>query len=168
MRNKMTGGTRGLKFAAILPFLVSLFACRGTIDLAAEANRIRALESEWVEAVKSNDVARFVSYYADDASVFAPNAPIATGQAAIRKLYESLMRAPGFSLTFKSDKVVITNAADMAHTQGAYRLTMNDAQGRPQVEIGKFVVVWRKQADGAWKVFADIFNSDFPAASRVQ
>jgi len=29
---------------------------------------------------------------------------------------------------------------------------------------GKFVVVWKKQADGAWKIVADIWNSDMPPA----
>ena len=28
---------------------------------------------------------------------------------------------------------------------------------------GKFVEVWKKQADGQWKVVADMFSSDLPA-----
>ena len=34
----------------------------------------------------------------------------------------------------------------------------------PVADRGKFVEVWKKQADGKWKVVADIFNSDLPAA----
>jgi ketosteroid isomerase-like protein len=31
-------------------------------------------------------------------------------------------------------------------------------------EKGKYVTVYKKQADGGWKAVADIFNADAPAA----
>jgi ketosteroid isomerase-like protein len=33
---------------------------------------------------------------------------------------------------------------------------------------GKFVVVWKKQTDGAWMIVADIWNSDLPAATAAK
>ena len=48
---------------------------------------------------------------------------------------------------------------------GMYQLTMKDSQGNPVNDRGKFVEVWKKQADGKWKVEADIFNSDLPVAA---
>jgi ketosteroid isomerase-like protein len=39
-------------------------------------------------------------------------------------------------------------------------LTKNDAGGKPVTTKGKYVVVWKKQADGKWKVIEDIDNPD--------
>ena len=42
-------------------------------------------------------------------------------------------------------------------------MTVNDAKGKPVTDRGKYVEAWKKQADGAWKVVEDIYNSDLPA-----
>jgi ketosteroid isomerase-like protein len=39
---------------------------------------------------------------------------------------------------------------------------MKDPDGKPMKDRGKFIEVWKKQADGKWKVVADMFNSDIP------
>jgi ketosteroid isomerase-like protein len=41
-------------------------------------------------------------------------------------------------------------------------LTTPDPAGKPVTDRGKYVTIWKKQADGSWKVIADIFNSDLP------
>jgi ketosteroid isomerase-like protein len=43
---------------------------------------------------------------------------------------------------------------------------VNDAAGNPVTVRGKWVGVWKKQADGQWKLVADIGNSDGPPASE--
>jgi ketosteroid isomerase-like protein len=37
---------------------------------------------------------------------------------------------------------------------------MNDKSGKPVTETEKYAVTWKKQADGKWKVIADIWNTD--------
>ena len=39
---------------------------------------------------------------------------------------------------------------------------INDANGNPIEDKGKYIEIWRKQKDGKWKCIADIFNSDIP------
>ena len=122
---------------------------------------IRAVEADWLKAAKAKDLSGFVSFYAEDAALMAPNAPVATG-AAIQQSLGQLFALPGFSLTFESTKIVVAGSGDLAYTQGRYELTFNDDQGRPATDKGKYVNVFRKQANDAWKVTADIFNSDNP------
>jgi ketosteroid isomerase-like protein len=61
--------------------------------------------------------------------------------------------------------VEVARAGDMAYVLGTYQLTMTDPQGNPVNDHGKFVEVWKKQADGKWKAVADTFNSDLPPSA---
>ena len=45
---------------------------------------------------------------------------------------------------------------------------VNDPQGKPVNDRGKYVVVWKKQSDGNWKAVADIINSDLPLTTSAQ
>ena len=74
----------------------------------------------------------------------------------------SMMRTPGFDLTFVPEQIIVSSSGDMALDRGTYRLTIAPG-GKAQVDTGKYVVVWRK-IGGEWKVAADIFNSDLPAS----
>ena len=40
---------------------------------------------------------------------------------------------------------------------------MSPPAGDPVQDIGKYIVVYRRQANGAWQAVADIFNSDQPS-----
>jgi len=46
---------------------------------------------------------------------------------------------------------------------GTYELSETDANGKPMVDKGKYLEIWKKQADGSWKCVADMFNTDLPS-----
>ena len=51
---------------------------------------------------------------------------------------------------------------DYAIETGNYELTATPKGGKPVTEKGKYITVWKKQADGSWKIYRDIANSDSP------
>lgn len=53
-----------------------------------------------------------------------------------------------------------SEAGDLGYTLGTWRSTRYTAEGRGQVITGKYVTIWRKQADGSWKVVFDGGNPD--------
>jgi ketosteroid isomerase-like protein len=126
----------------------------------ADEQAIRKLDKEWSAAAQSKDVGKTVAFYAADGSAFPFNAPIATGTEQIQKVWTGLMAMPGFSLTFAPTKIEVAKSGDLAYDVGTFELKFNDASGKPTTEIGKYVVVWKKQPDKQWKVAADIFNTD--------
>lgn len=128
----------------------------------ADEAAIRDTEVQWSKAAQENDVERFASFYADDASLFEPNSPVVTGKEAIREAVKKLFATPGLALSFQTAKVDVARSGDMAYTQGSYTMKMNDARGKPMTDTGKYVTVYKK-VDGKWKAVADIFNSDLPA-----
>jgi ketosteroid isomerase-like protein/quercetin dioxygenase-like cupin family protein len=128
-------------------------ACNQAADVAKEREALLAADRAWSDTTK--DVEKYMSYYASDAAVYAPGAPVASGGAAIRKMYTDMSGAPGFALRWTATKADVSKSGDLGETAGTFELTMNGA-----TEKGKYVTVWKKQADGAWKVTDDIFNTD--------
>lgn len=126
----------------------------------ADEQAILKLDVAWSAAAQSKDVEKTVSFYAEDGAAFPFNAPIASGKEHIREMWSHLMSLPGFALTFSSTTIVVAKSGDVAYDIGTFQLTLNDAQGTPKPTVGKYVVVWKKQADKQWKVAADIFNTD--------
>jgi uncharacterized protein (TIGR02246 family) len=122
---------------------------------AADESAIRTIDSDWVKAVIAKDAQQSASFYADDGSLLAPSAPMATGKDAIQKTWAGLMATPGFALSFSPTKIEVSRTGDLAYEIGNYELTTNDKKGKPQTVKAKYVVVWGKQPNGAWKALAD-------------
>jgi uncharacterized protein (TIGR02246 family) len=135
-----------------------------SLSLAKKASTdeeaIRKLDAEWSGAVQSKDLEKSVSVYAEDAVFLPSNAPKADGKAQIRDAWSHLLALPGVELKFAPTKIEVAKFKDMAYDVGTYQLKANDPQGNPTIQIGKYVVVWKKQPDKQWKAVADIFNAD--------
>jgi ketosteroid isomerase-like protein len=127
---------------------------------AAEEEAIRKGDAEWSHAADTKDLEKTVSFYAEDGSVLPFGAAIATGKEQVRQVWSHLMSLPGYSLTFAPTTVQVAKAGDIAYEVGAFALKLNDAQGNATTTPGKYVVVWKKQADRGRKAVADIFNTD--------
>jgi uncharacterized protein (TIGR02246 family) len=132
------------------------------VDAGADEQAIRGQVDRWLQLVKAKDAAGIAELYAEDGAVMPPNAPIGKGRAAIQQTWTSMMRTPGFDLTFAPEQIVVSSSGDMALDRGTYSLTIAP-DGTTQTDTGKYVVVWRK-IDHEWKAAADIFNSDLSAS----
>jgi ketosteroid isomerase-like protein/quercetin dioxygenase-like cupin family protein len=142
--------------------LVTGFAvgCGPSVNVDQERETLMRLDREWAASV--NDLDKFMSYYAADATIYAPGAPMARGTSAIRETLTALFSAPGFSLEFGPTKADVGASGDVGYTAGTYQATMSGT-----TEKGKYIEVWKKQADGQWKVMEDIFNADAPVTPPV-
>jgi ketosteroid isomerase-like protein len=125
---------------------------------------LRDADDAWSKAGASKDLDKIVSYYSADASVLPPNAPIATTQEAINKIWQDMLAIPGFVISWKATKVEVAKSGDLGFVSGTYEVTMNDASGKPVNDRGKYVEVWEKKADGKWKCGTDTWNSDLRAS----
>ena len=129
---------------------------------AADEAAIHAAVKEWSASAQAKDADKFTSFYAEDAVVMMEDAPDVSGKAAIRQAIGGMMQDPNFSLTFETGRVVAARSGDLAYETGTYALTLSDPKKKPSTEKGHYVVVWQKQADGAWKAVRDVPVSDPP------
>jgi uncharacterized protein (TIGR02246 family) len=127
---------------------------------AADQAAIRAASAAWSQASTAKDLDKTISFYADDALQLPEKAPAAKGKENIRKNWAPLLAAPGAGLSFQTTTVEIARSGELAYETGTYDLVTTDKQGKSSDEEGKYVVVWKKQNDGSWKVVVDIDNPD--------
>jgi ketosteroid isomerase-like protein len=67
---------------------------------------------------------------------------------------------PNASLQWQPVKIDVAASGDLGYTVGTWQLTGKNHKGEPVSMKGKYMTVWKKQADGAWKVVADMGNAD--------
>ena len=79
------------------------------VDTAGDEQAIRAQVHRWLQLVKAKDASGIAAMYAEDGAVMPPNAPIGKGRAAIQQAWASMMRTPGFDLTFNPEQIVISS-----------------------------------------------------------
>ena len=108
---------------------------------------------------QDKNVDQAVSYYADDALVMPPGAPIATTPQQRRAVWQNLLSDPKSTLNFGRIKLEVSKSGDLACDIGWTEFKTTDAQGKTIVQRGKYVVVWKK-IKGEWKVAADMVNMD--------
>lgn len=120
------------------------------------------MDEEFVRNVNSKDVEALVSaFYAEDAELLPPNAPVMSGHVAIREFWKGMLVA-GLKV-FVLETKRIAESGDLAYGSGVYELTVSPPGAGTISDQGKYVVVYRRQQDGRWKAVADIFNSSRPA-----
>ena len=134
---------------------------------AADERAIRETDMAWSKAAGAKDLDRMLTFFADDASELPPNAPMATGKEALRKVWSEYFATPGFAISWQPTKVDASRGGDLGYSMGTYELTTHDPTGKPVTDRGKYVTIWKKQADGTWKSVTDIFNSDLPAPAAA-
>src|SRR5438093_10188389 len=144
------------------------FVCTAAAGDTKIEQDLRDLDAKWSAAAGAKDVDKTVSYYAEDAVVMPPNAPAATTKEAIRSAWKEMLTSPGAAISWKTTKVEVAKSGDLAYVSGTYEETMTDASGKPVKDRGKYVEIFKKQANGTWKVIVDIWNSDLPASTPAE
>jgi uncharacterized protein (TIGR02246 family) len=157
--------TRLSMFVCCIVLLGLTWGCaKQTVPDTREADEraVRECEIEASKALAAKDLEGFLSFFADDAAGFYSKSPIITGKDALRQSWKTVLAIPGFAMSFQVVKVEVSRSGDLAWGHGTWTRTMNDDTGKPVTDKGKYVIVYRKQPDGKWKVVADIGNSDPP------
>jgi len=128
---------------------------------------LRDLDAQWSAAAAGKNLEKTVSYYSSDAIVLAPNLPIATTRDTIRELWNGFITTL-IKGSWKATRVEVAKSGDMAYVSGTYEWSYKDENDKTVDDRGKYLEVWKKQADGSWKCGADCWNSDLPVPTAKQ
>lgn len=127
----------------------------------AVRSRIEETNAEFSAVASRGDAAAIAALYTDDAVVLAPNAEMVRGKQAIKGLFDGMIQQMGApQLTLRT--IQVDEVGDMANEIGEYTLKFQPAGGEPVTDIGKYVVIWKRQGDDSWKLHIDVWNTNSP------
>jgi ketosteroid isomerase-like protein len=133
-------------------------------DPAVVRQAIEQANAEVVAAMKAGDAAKIISYYDAETIVMPSEMPVHRGQQAnLTNLTEFLTAVTVTDFSLTTEDVMVKD--DIAIETGSNTMTIQPKQaGAPAMgpDKGKYLAVWKKQADGSWKKVRDIWNSDAP------
>ena len=137
-------------------------ASRANPSTEADRDAIRAVLAEAMAAHKAGDVGRWSAIFTDDAVLMFSNRPPIIGKEAVQKLARE--RFERFTATVAIEPVELEICGDWAFARTAVSGTMNPKDGSaPSAVDLKEIAIYRRQANGTWKVARLIGNSNRPA-----
>lgn len=115
-------------------------------DVQALARQVRDAENGFAKSMADRDVTAFASFLASDAVFFGEGA--LRGKEAVVAGWKGLFAGPTAPFSWSSESVEVLDSGTLAHSSGP----VIDAKGN---RIGTFNSIWRREADGVWKVVFD-------------
>lgn len=121
---------------------------RAAIDVA---------NARFSEAFARGDGNALAAMYTPDAIVFPPDSEMIRGNEAIGEFWKATRESGVQSAVLTTEDV--GRSGDVAYEAGKVTLTIQPAGKEPTKAAAKFVVIWKRQLDGSWKLHRDIWNS---------
>ena len=135
-------------------------SCAPKVDTEAEARTLTQLDDAWSRTAGTRNADSVGAYYAIDAIAYPPGAPVAVGRAAATAVWASGFADTSYAISWRTDHATVAASGDVGFTAGTYEESYRKADGSRTTTHGKYVCIWRKQPDGSWKAFRDIWNVD--------
>ena len=122
-----------------------------------------AAYAAFAEAYRQGDPAAVTALYAPDAFYLSPGSEIAQGEVASHFAWLSSFE-PGTGPVIEFEIVDREISGDLGYDIGYY--TIRQPGSEPgSGSRGKFIVIWKRAADGTWKIHADGFSEVREAAA---
>ncbi len=118
--------------------------------LSPGALTLLELEGRFSQAVAAGGGKAFATWFADDAVTLNNGRPAVQGRGNIAA--QATWDPKDYQLTWVAEGAQMGPSNDMGFTWGTYEGRSKDKNGEPVLTTGRYMTVWRKQPDGAWKV----------------
>jgi ketosteroid isomerase-like protein len=111
------------------------------------------LEARFAKDVLARGGAGFADWFAEDGVALGNGQPPLVGRVAIAKSANWSPQA--YQLTWTPTDAQMDPSGDEGYTWGHFEGHSKDANGNPVTITGRYITIWRKLADGSWKVALD-------------
>ena len=110
-------------------------------------DQVRAAETDFAKSMADRDFEAFSSFLADEALFFSEET-VLRGKEAIAAGWSPFFAGDTAPFSWSSESVEVLESGTLAHSSGPVFVT----NGK---QVGIFNSVWRREADGQWKVVFD-------------
>ena len=130
----------------------------------AEKTKIEDASKAFADALPTGDAEAILKNCTSDAIEMPPNVPAVTGHDDLVKYIKDLPKIT----SFKMHNEEVEGSGDLAYARGTYVIEATMPDGSPLHDEGKYIDIWRRQADGSWLMSRDCYNSDETLESDPQ
>ena len=124
-------------------------------ELAAVRRAIDQGNAQWSEGWLKGDAAKVAAVFAPDGVQLGGGGKVIKGRQAIAERQKAAMQGadPGVKVTVTTTSIWLDG--DTAYETGKYKYEYTE-KGKPGVDEGQYVTVWKRQPDGSWKLSMDM------------
>jgi ketosteroid isomerase-like protein len=120
-----------------------------------------AAHKAYEAAINSNDTDLVMAMYDEGAAIYQPDGPIVTGHRAIRKWVADYFKA--YRTHWKKVPTANFVMGEYGFDEGHDTAVDVPVGGGPAIHYDcKGILVYKRQKDGEWRIFRDIWNNNVP------
>ncbi|MEI2428776.1 DUF4440 domain-containing protein [Lysobacter yananisis] len=123
--------------------------------LSADECAVWARELGFARALAEHDAAAFAAFVHPQAAFGAGRPQPTRGREAIAAQWADLIAGKGLRLRWYPQRVTVAGVGDVAWSSGPALYQRIDPGAQPRYLIGQYQSVWRRDADGVWRVLFD-------------
>ncbi len=148
----------------VLLFLAGIACAHAPAKTPADPRQVRAeieaSNAQFAAAMKRADAAAIASMFTEDGEVIPPAAKgLVTGRAALEGYYAARFKAARF-LEVQITTTAVDVSGDLAWETGTSRVVVQAGEAAPATRTGRYLVVWKRGADGRWRYRVDAVIPD--------
>ena len=156
-----TGITRSVCIAALCVLLAGGRLAAGEAQTSVDQERIARTSRAFSQAYVSGDLEALSALYTEDALLLPPNRDV-RGRQAIRAYFTP---GPGRrQVAHATTSSELRVDGDTAIDVGTWTSTWQRHGEEPQTSSGRYLVVWKRGADGAWRMQYDMWHRPVKSA----
>ena len=119
---------------------------------------VEEMNRKQIETFNRGDLLGTARIYADDATIYFPNwATRQAGRIRGREAIDKYWLAIKNPKQWKLEIVEVGGTKDAIWEIGKSTLT-EEVDGKDATYVGDFIVIWKRQRDGSYRIHADIYN----------
>ena len=135
-----------------------------TFNVMEVKKSIEAENAKYSEAIREGNVAGALAAYTDDATALPPDGQMIKGKQAIEEMYKRYIQIGMKEVTLIT--LEVGGSGGVAYEIGKTKVRIQP-EGQPAMtDSTKYLVIWKRQADGTWKVHVDIWNFSASMAGK--
>jgi len=132
------------------------------VDTAADVAALKAMQDRELAVLSSGNLDTIMTAYTSDLYMMAPGEPAVVGSDAVRKWVGAMLADNTVTGKYTSADVEVSGDLGVVRYAGDLVVTPKKKGGQPMTEHIKGLHVFKRQADGSWKIAQDVWNTDAP------
>jgi uncharacterized protein (TIGR02246 family) len=154
------------RYAIVLAvaMLLVVGVCASVLAQEDAAAIAREVSDQYTLACRSGDVDLYMSLWDDNGVQMPPDVPANIGKEQIRSGMEAAFDLFYFEVPIFVEEAEI--AGDWLFVRCTYSISLTPKEGgETSTRSGKDLSIWKRQADGSWKLYIDCYNYNAPLSA---